>query len=483
MIGGHNRISRRGFMGTLTGSAALALISFDRKAIADIAPGGSMLTDYEGRLCYNENPLGPSRQAIDALHGQVEMCHRYPDWFADSLAAKLANVHQVSNNHVVCGAGATEILRLCAIAFAEPGGNIVAPYPSYSQFPSDSELFGSSVRYSNLDNNYRVDLADMLNLVDNDTTAVCITNPNNPTGTIVDAIDLFNFVDVLPSGIVTIIDEAYYEYINDSNYQSAIELVQQDKNVVVVKTFSKIYGLAGARIGYAVGKEPRINQIKAKRIFATVSRPALEAAKASLPSNHYLDCHTDRTRNLANETKNYCYGEFNRLNLNYIPSETSFFMVDVGNGDSVRSQLASYGVYVRSGWGMQSFIRVSTGTMEEMEYFIYILESILQEGHRLKSDAMSLPNVAELFQAYPNPFNSSTRIRIFLPEERNTKLEIFDINGRLVKQLVNNLLGAGEHSFRWNATNSSGNSVSSGSYFYRLIAGNDALIRRMILIR
>lgn len=420
------------------------------------------------------------------------MCHRYPDWFADSLVEKLADVYQVSNGQVVCGAGATEILRLCAMAFAEPGGNIVAPYPSYSQFPNDSELFGSSVRYSDLDSDYRVDLQDMMSRVDDNTTVVCITNPNNPTGTIVDTANLANFVDDLPSGVVTIVDEAYYEYINESNYQSAIELVQQGKNVAVVKTFSKVHGLAGARIGFVLGRESRINEIKVNRIFATVSRPALEAAKASLSSghhpnnhdsSHHLNNHIYRTKALAIETKNYCFGEFDSLGLNYIPSEASFFMVEVGDSDYVRSQLAAHGIFVRSGWGMHDHIRVSTGTMEEMEYFVEVLQSILELRRRQKADTTPLPSATELFQAYPNPFNSSTSIRITLPQEQSTRLEVFDIRGRLVRLLVDRVLGAGEHTFIWDASNNSGSAVSSGSYFYRLTSGNDVMVRRAILLK
>ncbi|MEE9554537.1 MAG: aminotransferase class I/II-fold pyridoxal phosphate-dependent enzyme [candidate division Zixibacteria bacterium] len=470
-------------MGTITGTAAMALISFDRKAIADIVPGRSLLADYEGRLCYNENPLGPSPAAKIALHNEVDLCHRYPDWFADSLVTKLADNYQLSNSQVICGAGATEILRLCATAFAEPGGNIVAPYPSYSQFPNDSELFGSSVRYSDLDSYYRVDLQDMMSRVDNNTTAVCLTNPNNPTGTIVNAVNLSNFIDDLPSGVVTIVDEAYYEYINESNYQSAIELVHQGKNVVVVKTFSKVHGLAGARIGFVLGRESRINEIKANRIFATVSRPALEAAKASLPSDHHLNNHIYRTKALAIETKNFCFREFDRIGLNYIPSEASFFMVDVGNGDYVRSQLASHGILVRTGWGMNDHIRVSTGTMEEMEYFIEVLRSILELRRLPKAGTPPLPSVTELFQAYPNPFNSSTSIRITLPQEQSTRLEVFDIRGRLVRLLVDRVLGAGEHTFIWDASNNTGSAVSSGSYFYRLTSDNDVMVRRVILLK
>ena len=481
-------VSRRKFIGTITGAAALVLFKMDRRAIAEAAPLNGLVTDYVGRLCYNENPLGPSPLAITAMEVEIPMVHRYPDWYADSLVSKLADHFGVLSGQVVCGAGATEILRLSAMAFTEPGGNIVSPYPSYAQFPSDAQFFGSSVRYADLDDEYRVDLQAVYDLVDEDTTCVCITNANNPTGTLLDSTVLADFVNSLPPEVVTIVDEAYFELLYGidqhsifptANGISAIELVKEGKNVVVIRTFSKAYGLAGARIGYAIGKTSAINSIKANGIYATVSRPSLEAAKAALDDRD----HVKDTAILNREAKNYCWSEFIEMDLEYIPSVTNFFMVDVGDGDWVRSQLASQGIYVRSGWGMPAHIRVSTGTMQEMESFISALRQIILPGGNGKRSNRILPATTELFQAYPNPFNSSTSIKIFLPNSQRTSLEIFDIHGRLVKKIIDRVLGSGEYAFVWNGINASGKSVASGSYFYRLTSGDDVITRRMILIR
>ncbi|MCP4580943.1 MAG: aminotransferase class I/II-fold pyridoxal phosphate-dependent enzyme [candidate division Zixibacteria bacterium] len=486
----NNGVSRRKFIGTLTGAAALSLLKLDRRAIAGSLPLDGLLTDYTGRICYNENPLGPSAAAITAIQEEAAMSHRYPDWYADSLVSDLASFFDIDSDKIVCGSGATEILRLSAMAFAESGGNVVSSYPSYSQFPNDAEFFGSDVRYADLDDDYLVDLTALYNLVDGDTTCVCITNPNNPTGTLLNPEDLSAFVDSLPSGVVTLIDEAYVEIIRttsftpdsiwEDDYLSAVEMVKDGKNVVVVRTFSKGYGLAGARIGYAIGRESRINSIKANRIFATVSRASLEAAKAALEDQD----HIRNTAVLARQTRQYCYNEFDDMGLDYIPSAVNFFMVDVGNADSVRSQLSSRGIYVRSGWGMPGHLRVSTGTMHEMESFINALRDILgYPGGRPKKADWKLPENTELFQAYPNPFNSSTSIKVFLPATQKVSLEIYNVRGRLVTKLADRVLGAGEHAFVWNGIDSSGKSVSSGSYFYRLVAGEDVITRRMILIK
>ncbi len=479
-MGNHeNNISRRGFIGTITGAAAMSLIGLERRALADVSPGGGIIADYVGRLCYNENPLGPPAAAITAIEDEAEMAHRYPDWYAESLISALATRYDLPSNKIVCGAGATEILRLCAMATCHSdGGNVVVPTPSYGQFPADAQLLGTLVRSVTLDSNHTVDLAAMMNRVDENTTAVCITNPNNPTATLLNMADLETFVNALPAGVITIVDEAYYEYISDPNYPTAIDLIRLGKNVVVVKTFSKVYGLAGARIGFAIGQIDFMNQLRALRLYAMISRPSLEAAKEALNE----DQHVAATVDLANQTKAYCFAEFDRMNLSYIPSETNFFMVNVGtNAGPVAAALASRGIYVRTGWGMTDYLRVSTGTMAEMQSFITELEDILTTV--ISTGSPPLPQNVELYQSYPNPFNSSTMIKIYLPQISKTRLEIFDIRGRLVTKLVDDILSAGEYGFRWNGRNSSGHHVSSGSYFYRLSAGEDVITRRMTLVR
>jgi histidinol-phosphate aminotransferase len=482
-------LSRRAFMATITGAAAMALIGYERRAFAGASPNKDLLTDYIGRLCYNENPLGPSPLALEAIRDNAGMAHRYPDWYAESLKAVLASHYDLSSGHIICGAGATEILRLCAMALTQPGGNVVVPYPSYGQFPVDSELFGSSVKYVCLDADYRVDFQNVIDNVDEDTTAVCITNPNNPTATVVNPKELTDFVDNLPTHVVTVIDEAYLEYISNSltpwsfkSYPTAIDLVRSGQNVVVVKTFSKVYGLAGARIGYAVGPTAIISSMRASQIYATISRPSLEAAKASLND----ESHVMNTIKLAQVTKEYCFHQLDQMGLEYIPSQTSFFMVDVGReADPVRAQLAQRGIYVRTGWGMPNHLRVSTGTKQEMIDFIEALAEILggiRDPLANVNDA-DMPASFELYQAYPNPFNSSTSIRVLLPMSAPLKLEIFNIRGRVVKILVNGTMGAGEHSFIWNGTNQSGHSVSSGSYFYRLTSGGNVVTKKMLLVK
>jgi len=469
-------LSRRSFLSLAAAGGASTLLK-PVPAAAGIMQPKHLRDDYIGRLCYNENPLGPSPAAITAIIEQAAMCHRYTDWYADSLRSDLADEHGVTSSEIIAGNGATEILRLAAYAFSEPGTNVVCPYPSYSQFPSDVSAFGGEVRYADLDLNHRVDLAAVAALVDSDTVAVCLTNPNNPTGTVLPAIDIANFQSNLPGGVALLIDEAYHDFVEDPGYDSAMELVRGGEDVVVIRTFSKGFGLAGARIGYAVGAQSLISSIKSRQTWGTVSRPSLEAAKAALTDTQHIIDSVD----LANQVKTYCFGEFDRLELEYIPSETSFFMVNVGDAGTVSSELSSRGIQVRTGWGMPNHLRVSVGTMPEMVSFITALEEIMIELSSV-TDQPTTPQTTMLFGNQPNPVRSRTTIRYQIARSSEVELRVYDIRGRLVKTLVESRMDPGVYSIDWIRTDDRGHRLPAGSYFYRLRTNDEEQTRRLILI-
>lgn len=471
------QVSRRTFLSLAAAGAASTLLE-SAPAVAGSQPAAAAIRDdYIGRLCFNENPLGPSPAAQTAMSEQLALCHRYTDWFADSLRAELATLHDVSNGSVIAGNGATEILRLAAYAFSEPGTNVVCPYPSYSQFPSDVNSFGGEVRYADLDADYRVDLANITARIDSDTRAVCITNPNNPTATVLPAADLAAFATSLPAEVALIIDEAYHDFVQDPGYASAMELVRSEMNVVVIRTFSKAYGLAGARIGYAVGNPALISAIRSHQTWGTVSRPSLEGAKAALTDITHITASVD----LANQAKAYCFTEFLRLERPCIPSETSFFMVDVGDAAAVLGELANRDIQVRSGWSMPKHLRVSVGTMAEMEAFITALEEILALLAAAPAEEY-LPRQTLLFGNYPNPVQDRTRIEFHLAVPGDVELLVFDIHGRLARRLVDETRPSGRYEVEWDGSDDRGHRLTAGSYFYRLRSGGAEQIRRLILI-
>jgi histidinol-phosphate aminotransferase len=470
------RVSRREFLGATAAGAALALLN-PSAAVARRGKGLSLLADYVGRLCYNENPLGPSPLGLAALTDSINLAHRYPEWTAETLKNDLATLHGVPSAQVVPGCGATEVLRLCALAFADLNGNVVCPYPSYSQFPADASLVGATVRYSFLDAGHGVDLANMASQVNSQTSAICITNPNNPTGTVLTAGDIADFIDSLPSHVVTIIDEAYHEYVHDPSYQTAIDQVLLGKKVVVVRTFSKAYGLAGARIGYAVGSAAETAAMSSWCLYASVSRPGFDAARAALgDTQHIAD-----TVALNDQAKQFCYDHFDQMDLEYIPSETNFIMVDVGpSAFPVSQELSARGVEVRTGWSMPNHLRVSTGTMDEMQTFIHELADILGMGGIGEN---STPRMTALGGNYPNPFNRRTQVWCSIARGGRVRLEIFNIQGRRVRTLVDDHRAPGHYVFDWDGRDERGVAVAPGSYFCRLTVGDFSQTRRMILVR
>lgn len=463
--------SRRAFLGATGGGALASMLGFSpMPATAQPDP----LRDYTGRLCYNENPLGPSPLALAAMSESLPMGHRYGDWYSEGLRDDLAALHGVTRSETIAGCGATEILKLAALAFAEPGKNVVCPYPSYGQFASDAGHAGAEVRTVDLDPDYRIDLAAMAAQVDENTTAVCITNPNNPTATVLSATAIADFVNALPLGVVTIIDEAYHEFVQDAGYASAMELVRQKKDVVVIRTFSKAHGLAGVRIGYAVAVTGRIGPMSSHHIYASVSRPSLAGARAALEDVQHI---SDSVA-LANQAKAYCFGELDRMSIPYIPSETNYFMVEVGEAGTVANALSAKGIHIRTGWGMPNHIRVSVGTMEEMEAFIIALEEILSPQGIAERRR---PQVTALEGNWPNPFRTRTEITFALAASGEAELRVYDIHGRLIRTLMRGPQSAGRKRMIWDGTDGQGHRVAAGSYFYRLTAGDYLETRRMIL--
>ena len=469
-------ISRRVFLGSAAGTGVLTLAR-PMRAISSTLPQAIQLRDdYVGRLCYNENPLGPSPAAMAAVIDGIALGHRYSDWFGDSLRGDLASLYGVSTSQVRAGCGGTEMLRLCACAMADPNGNVVCPTPSYGGFAGDCAIMGTTVRYAPLDPDHRIDLDAMAALIDGGTTAVCLTNPNNPTGTVLSAATIADFVDSIPGDVAVVIDEAYHDYVHDADYGSAVDLVRQGKNVIVIRTFSKAFGLAGVRIGYVVGHPALVGAMASWQTWGTVSRPALDASRAALGDTQ----HVANTVALADQTKAYCAGQFDLMSLECIPSEASFFMVDVGRSASqVAAQLAARGIMVRTGWGMPNHLRVSTGTMAEMQSFIEALQDIL--GATGTSGDQTAATTA-LYGNFPNPAQVETRIVYSVAQAERVRLEVFDIGGRRLSTVVDDQHSAGHYEFVWDLRDRLGRRVPAGLYYYRMTAGRRTETRRMIVL-
>jgi len=418
-----------------------------------------------GRLCYNENPLGPSPDAIIAMQDASNMAHRYPDWFNSGLESQIATLHGLQQNNICVGAGATEVIRLVADAFLNPGDELITATPTYTQMANEAIANGATCVYVPVDANYVIDLQAISQAITPNTKMISLVNPNNPLATIIKKTDMDAFLSSLPSGIIVVVDEAYHYYVQSADYESCITHVAAGLPVIVIRTLSKAHGLAGARIGYAVASSGYTAQIGSSQLFGMVSNVSQAAAAAALADAN----HITNTVTLNNDAKNYLATGFTNLGLNYIPSETSFMMFDTGTtATSVASQLATAGYQVRTGWGMPQHIRVSTGLMSEIQGFISALSNIISGSGIIDTVP---PKSFELSSVYPNPFNSSCKIKISTVTHEKVHLTIYDTLGRKIKTLLNGTLTPGTHVIPWDGKDIFGKAVASGIYIFSLIQG------------
>jgi hypothetical protein len=286
------------------------------------------------------------------------------------------------------------------------------------------------------------------------------------------------FTESLPAGIGVVVDEAYHHYVHTPDYETCIPVVAEGLPVIVVRTFSKAYGLAGARIGYSVASPQYTAQIGSSQMFATVSNVAQAAAHAALDDTE----HVKDTVGLNDQAKEILQVGFAGLGLDYIPSETNFMMFDTGmDAGWVASELASRGFQVRTGWGMPQHIRVSTGLLEEMHSFVAALQEILGQGSE-ERDVYLVPTFG-FSQIYPNPFSRRCAMKITTFGTEKVLLTIYDSSGRKVRTLVNHPLNPGTHEIVWDGADVHGRGIASGVYIAILLQGEFAASSKVTALR
>lgn len=347
------------------------------------------------RLAYNENPLGPcpaAREAMEAARTApltLTGLNRYPDFLQGDILETIADFHGLQPENVVTGCGSSEIFNIIAACFLREEGIVLCPDPTFSLPAEYARRWGGEVREVELSGDHRIDLDAMIMEVDQDTKVLYLCNPNNPTGRVIGRNDLESFLDTVWSEnpeTVVVLDEAYFHYVEDSGYSSGLEFLNAGP-LVIIRTFSHAYGLAGARVGYALAHTDLADQLGGLemnslsetsfhwKLGANVNRIAEAGAIASLQSG---SSHIDQVRELNRSVKAAYYQAFSELGFEYIPSEANFVMVNVGvPGNQMQAYLYRQGILVQAGDLFHSrysdWIRVSTGTEEEGENFIKAL--------------------------------------------------------------------------------------------------------------
>jgi histidinol-phosphate aminotransferase len=333
------------------------------------------------KLASNENPKGPSKRVLTAIEMASKNISQYPDGNGFYLKQAIANKYAITDEMITLGNGSNDVLDIIARAFLGPNREAVYSEHAFIVYSiaTQSASAVSKVAKACLPNSeqpYGHDLAAMRRLVSDKTSVVFIANPNNPTGTWLDVTELENFINDLPKHVIVVLDEAYCEYSETYDENSSIEWVQRYPNLIVTRTFSKAYGLAGLRVGYSISHSEIAELLNRIRQPFNVNSLALVAAKEALVDDNYLV----ETRELNDKGLKQLENGFSALDLCYIPSKGNFITVEVGSSAvKIYEKLLNEGVIVRpiSGYDLPNHLRVSIGTAEQNEILLKALKKVL----------------------------------------------------------------------------------------------------------
>lgn len=329
------------------------------------------------KLASNENSLGPSPRAIEAMHEFASRMNVYPDAATYDLQQAMSTRLDVSGDSLIFGNGSDDVIHLLGITFLEQGDEVVQAHPSFVRYEAAATLNNCNCHLVPLDANWTHDLEAMADRVNESTRLVFITNPNNPTGTVVDKSALDRFLNRIPERVITVIDEAYYEYAaNDADYPDCLPYVRDGRNVVLLRTFSKAYGLAGLRIGYGITRPEIAAQLNRTREPFNVNLMAQAAAIAAIDDVG----HVQSTIKTNEEGKLQFYALLSSLGLDYVPTRANFIWFNTGRDcRAVYDALLRKGVITRTGdiFGAPKHLRVTIGTREENRKFLDALEQVL----------------------------------------------------------------------------------------------------------
>lgn len=327
------------------------------------------------KLASNENPLGPSPRAIAAVKAALAEMNRYPDGGCYELREKLAQHHQVTPEQIFAAGGSVEVINLLAFLFIRPGLNSVFSEHAFAIYPLATLAAGGSFKAAPTSDGYAHDLDAIADAIDGNTRIAFLGNPNNPTGTIYRRAEWKRFLARVPEHVVIVADEAYFEFVRDPEYPDSLEDHDGRRLIVTMRTFSKIFGLAGLRAGYAVAQPDIVRLLNNVRQPFNVTSLAQVAVVAAMDDT----AHIERTLEVNAQGMAYLEGEFRRLGISFVPSHANFILTEVGDGRAVYDALLRKGVIVRpmNGYGYPRHLRISVGLPEENRRLVEALEQVL----------------------------------------------------------------------------------------------------------
>jgi histidinol-phosphate aminotransferase len=344
------------------------------RPIEEVARELNLPADSIIKVASNENPFGPSPLAIAAMQKAIAGVNLYPDGNAFYLKQKLAANLGVEPANLVLGNGSNEIIEFVAHALLAPGDDVVVSQFCFAIYPIVAKMSGANV-ITVPAKNYGHDLPAMLNAITPKTRIVFVANPNNPTGTLAPREEVIQFVNEIPDDVLLVMDEAYIEFLDDPVDLVSLVRLGARKNLILMRTFSKIYGLAGLRIGYGIGNSEFISALEKIRQPFNINSLAQTAALAALDDGE----HVRKTRANNFVGLQFFEGAFRELKLEFVPSHANFILVRVGDGQKVFDAMQKQGVIVRpmGGYQLPEWIRISVGTPQENERCLNVLKKNL----------------------------------------------------------------------------------------------------------
>jgi histidinol-phosphate aminotransferase len=330
------------------------------------------------KLSANESALGPSPKAIKEYLKLSKNFKRYPDSDGIKLKKTLAKKFKLDPNKIILGAGSDQVLELICKAFLNKGDEVVVPKYSFLIYRLYSKMNGAKILYSN-EKNFTISVDNILKKVTKKTKIIFLANPNNPTSTYIDKKKLLFLRKKLRSSILLVIDDAYFEYVKQKDYSSGLKLFSNFKNVVVTRTFSKIYGLAGLRVGWGYGSKAIINSLNQVKPPFNINSPALSAAEAAIKDNVWLNKEIKHVKKWNDKL----YKEFKKLNIETNKSFTNFLLINFDkvkkNSSKIFKLLTDVGILVRkmNNYGIKNSLRVTIGKNNENKKLILRLKKVI----------------------------------------------------------------------------------------------------------
>lgn len=324
------------------------------------------------KLASNENPLGPSLKALQAMRDVLDTVHLYPDgsgfYLRNSIAARL----KVSPESVILGNGSNEVIEFLGHAFLNAGDDVITCQYAFIVYKLLATAFGvRTIETPSPD--YQQNLGAALDAITSKTRIIFVPNPNNPTGTLISQRAIETFMARVPDNILVVFDEAYFEFLDDP--PDTLRFIRDGRNVAVLRTFSKIHGLAGLRIGYAIAPPEMAEVLHKTRQPFNVNSIAQVGALAALDDDEHLR----ETKRLIDEGRAYLQEQFRQMEVHFVPASANFVMVNVGDGCAVFQELLRRRIIVRplKGYGLPEWVRISVGTMEENKKLIAALGEVV----------------------------------------------------------------------------------------------------------